>query len=65
MKHFLYQWEGAMNKLEYNSSMAVKAHSFQGTSNYIGHDTYQNGLLNSNNSRIYMAGWAENWGAVS
>lgn len=52
-----------MNSTENKDSLAVRANGFQGEGDYLGHDTYQNGLLNRDNSRIYMAGWSENWGA--
>lgn len=53
-----------MSSPETKKSLAVSATESQGSDNYLGHDTYQNGLLNNDNSRIYMAGWGENWGAT-
>ena len=55
-----------------NESMANQAFDQQGPkmtdhgtdTSYAGHDRFQNGVLDRNNSRIYVAGWDKNWGAT-
>jgi len=57
-----------------SESMANQAYATQGPQRdkngkvimtYAGHDRFQNGVLSRDNPKIYMAGWAEDWGATS
>lgn len=46
-------------------SYAEIATEWQGSGNFPGHDTYQNGLVDSSCTRIYMAGWQNDWASAT
>lgn len=44
-----------------SKSCAEIATGWQGTENFPGHDIYQNGIIRDDCTRIYMAGWQNDW----
>ena len=40
-----------------SKSYAEIATEWQGTGNFPGHDIYQNGIINKDCNRLYIAGW--------
>lgn len=48
-----------------SKSYAEIATEWQGTGNFPGHDIYQNGIINKDCNRLYIAGWQDNWANAS
>lgn len=48
-----------------SKSYAEIATEWQGTGNFSGHDIYQNGIINKDCNRLYIAGWQDNWANAS
>lgn len=48
-----------------SKSYAEIATEWQETGNFPGHDIYQNGIINKDCNRLYIAGWQDNWANAS